>query len=96
MHNLSYFFLSIDSSRFSSALVSAIILGVALVISLVGYATVAIILLIKTKIKVQNGAMPVTFPSRKAVPIENRSIHNDITTNENIAYVAHSLKTVMD
>ena len=53
-----------------------------------------VILLIKTKLKVQTGAMIVTLdkiPSRKSAPNENKS---DITTNKNIAYVVHSPKTV--
>lgn len=65
-----------------------------LIISLVGFATVTVILLIKTKLKVQTRAMTVTLekiPSRKPATIENKS---DITTNENIAYVVHSPKTV--
>ena len=84
------FFLSVGSysSRNSSALVSAIILGVALTISLIGFATVTIILLMKTKIKVQTGAMTVTSESRKN---ENRS---NISTNKNIAYVVHSPKQI--
>ena len=72
----------LGSSRFSVALVSAIILGVALVISLVGLATVT---MMKTKQKIQARAMNVTLdkiPSRKAAPKENRS---DITTNKNVS-----------
>ena len=52
-----------------------------MIISLIGFATVTVTLLIKTKLKVQTGAMTVT-------------LENDITTNENIAYVVHSPKTV--
>ena len=87
------FFLGSYSSRFNAALVSAIILGVTLVISLIGFATLTIVLVIKTNIKVQTGTMTVTLASRKAEPIENRS---DITTNENIAYIVHSPKADID
>ena len=83
-------------------MISAIILGVALVISLVGLATVVIILLMKTKVRVQTGATTVTIDnisSKKAAPIEDYTsiqCNNDITTNENIAYIVHSPTTDMD
>ena len=86
------FFIGRRSSRISPALVSAITLGVALAVSLVGFTTVTI-LLIKSKITVQSTctAAIVTLDkiaSERDMSVENRSIH-DITTNENIAYVVH-------
>ena len=70
-------------------MVSAITLGVALVIILVGFALTVTILLIKTKIKFQTTATTVTLvwdkvSSKRDEAIEDRSI----TTNENIAYAA--------
>ena len=56
----------------------------ALTISLIGFATVTMILLMKTIIKVQIGPMTGTSVSRKD---ENRS---NVTTNKNIAYVVHT------
>lgn len=80
-------------------MVSAIILGVVLVVSLVGLAAVAVILSIKTKIRVQTEVITDKNVSKKAVPIENYTsiqCRNDITTNENIAYVVHSPNTDTD
>ena len=96
---LIFLYTDIDNTRFTSALAAAILLGVALVISLIGFVIVAIILLIKSKIKLQTGTMAVT--SIQGTPSENYTSiqhHNEniITTNENIAYVVHSTKTDTD
>ena len=96
-----YFFLYKDGSRFSSALASAILFGVALVVCLIVCATVTIILLMKLKGKrILIEASSVTVASNQATvtPVENYTskYHNDIITNENVAYVVHSPRTDLD
>jgi hypothetical protein len=82
-------FIDKRSSGISPALVSAITLGAALAVSLVGFTTVTV-LLIKSKTKtVQTIAATQAAPDRiTSETVENTLVH-DITTSENIAYVVH-------
>ena len=88
-------FYDIGSSESESALISAVCLGVALLICLIGLITV-IILLIKSKTKV--GTMVVNTAAVDKVQSTSTSAtqSSHISTKKNISYVVHSPKTASD
>ena len=78
---------SIDSSENKSSLISAICLGISLLICLIGLITV-IVFLMKSKIKVGTVVVNTTVDKEQSRCTQSSGIN----TKKNISYVVHSPK----
>ena len=93
-HNINYFLLIGNSELYRSALISAVCLGVALFICLIGL-IIVIILLIRYKIKCGTATLNTTVDkvhSRETSVIQS----SQISTKKNISYVVHTPRTESD
>jgi hypothetical protein len=90
-----YFLQLIGNSENRSILISAVCLGVALFISLIGL-TIVIIFLIKYKIKLEIAVLNTT--ADKVQPRETSVTQNSsrISTKKNVSYVVHTPRTESD